>query len=35
MINALIALCIGYSYAESGLKRLAVESNMKHTPSGL
>lgn len=34
MINALIALCIGNSYAESGLKRLAVESDMKHTPSG-
>ena len=34
MINALIAMCIGNSYAESGLKRLAIESNMKHTPSG-
>ena len=34
MINALIALCIGNSYAESGLKRLAVESDVKHTPSG-
>lgn len=34
MINALIALCIGNSYAESGLKRLAIESDMKHTPSG-
>ena len=34
MINALIAMCIGNSYAESGLKRLAIESDMKHTPSG-
>lgn len=34
MINALISLCIGNSYAESGLKRLAIESDMKHTPSG-
>ncbi len=34
MINALIALCVGNSYAESGLKRLAVESDLKQTPSG-
>ena len=34
MINALIALCIGNSYAESGLKRLAIESDLKATPSG-
>jgi len=35
MINVLIALCIGNSHADSGLKRLAVESDVKHTPSGL
>ena len=34
MINSLVAICIGNSYAESGLKRLAIESHLKKTPSG-
>lgn len=34
MHNALISLCIGNQYAESGMKRLAVESSLSKTPSG-
>ena len=34
MINGLIAMCFGNSYAESGLKWLAIDSDMNHSPSG-
>lgn len=33
MHNSLMSLCLGNSYAESGLKRLAIESE-NHSPTG-